>query len=147
MALAGHSCFPGPWPHRTGSILREHPICSLSWMEKTSQSRAIAKCQSELSGEAVEEPRDPRTVRIGGGAENPIVELGQKEGWETAKWGGSLWVRLRHGTPVLSAGGRMEGRQSWSMLEQGGSVLWATLPKTLRQDLERNSGFGMHPKL
>lgn len=117
-------------------------------MEKTSQSRAIAKCQSELSGEAVEEPRDPRTVRIGGGAENPIVELGQEEGWETAKrGGGQLWVRLRHGTPVLSAGDRMEGRQSWSMLEQGGSVLWTTLPKTLRQDLERSSGFGMHPKL
>lgn len=36
----------------------------------------------------MEEPRDPRTVRIGGGAENPIVDLGQKEGWETAKWGG-----------------------------------------------------------
>lgn len=59
-------------------------------MEKTSQSRAIAKCQSELSGEAVEEPRDPRTVRIGGGAENPIVELGQEEGWETAKRGATM---------------------------------------------------------
>lgn len=58
-------------------------------MEKTSQSRAIAKCQPELSGEAVEEPRGPRTVRIGG-VENPAAELGQKEGWETAKGGQSV---------------------------------------------------------
>lgn len=111
MALAGHSCFPGPWPHRTGSILREHPICSLSWMEKTSQSRAIAKCQSELSGEAVEEPRDPRTVRIGGGAENPIVELGQKEGWETAKWGGQSMGEATARDPSAKCRGQ-NGRQA-----------------------------------
>lgn len=37
MALTGHSCFPGPWPHRTGSILGEHPICSyLGWRKHLS---------------------------------------------------------------------------------------------------------------
>lgn len=80
-------------------------------MEKTSQSRAIAKCQPELSGEAVGEPRDPRTVRIGGGVGNPAAELGQKEGWGQSVGEATAWDP--------SAEGRMEGRQSWSLLEQG----------------------------
>lgn len=60
-------------------------------MEKISQSRAIAKCQPELSGEAVEESRDPRT-------------LGSEEEWETRSG-----VRTEGEVGNSKAGGRQSG--------------------------------------